>query len=540
MMDLSFDSPAHPRWFRRSFTKHGLPAAALVAAAVLLHPAIAQAEPAVLYVPTVDVTLQPVGSPGCPGNTENSAAGCTNVVNANVVVPPYGGDMPSLMMGLMVGLDPYDVHITNVRPPDYLHYTMLIPSDVDDLGSANFTCTTGNISCAANPRSRVALTSGSTVNCTNPDVLHASLFAFGRASGLEGVDNPADAMGYLPNYMLPVTGYVDACSPRVNPLGLDGMGNQIMLPLECTSADHTLCPDGPNGDAGQNSHADLLSYYQARVIDIDPPQLANVQPFDGQVFASGDPVILDVDITDADPVVGARWILTSPFLAANGFPDGVSVCTNDVCTVNWNDATPLKATASDWSFDFVGLPDDDYELTLEVSDYHGNEAQPISLVFQVGGMGGGSESGSTTGEPGGSSDGSSDDDGTSTTTSGAASSDGLGGSSGGSGSGTSRGGSSSSSGLPPQGTSDDTQGGGVTSDGVTTGSGPGNPPNDTTDGIDDPSAGSTGVEGASSTGSGGVDTDGGGCSCRSTRRGAPPWMLLPLLWGAGAVRRRRR
>lgn len=354
-------------------------------ALAVLVPTVAVAEPAVLYIPTDPVTLTPLNTPPC-GGSSNSALGCGGV-SEQADIPPYA-EADALTTAVSDGLAAYDVMVTNTRPPEYIPYVMLM-ADLDPADmSESFTCTSVGINCASRNRNALAFTSGSTMNCMDPDITHAAMYAFGRASGLEGIANPEDWMNYVPDYTTPPMGYQDSCSDRVQQNGFNDQGDPVMLPLECTSVDHFAC-DGPGGDAGQNSHQDLLAAYGDRTEDIDPPVFSNIVPEDGAVLMAGDAGValleIDVDIEDADIAVGARWTITSDALISDQFPEGVlSICTNDVCSVNWDDVSPAKATDSDWASPVdLNFPPGEYVITLEAADYHGNEAEMVTLTVTI-------------------------------------------------------------------------------------------------------------------------------------------------------------
>lgn len=446
-------------------------------------PSARAAEPAILYIPTEPVVLTPTGTAPCT-SSDHSALGCTGSVDEVTELPAYP-EAVALAEAMREALDPYDVWVTHERPPAYVPYVMLLPSDEPAPDSTSFTCVSAGINCGSRQRNDIARTRGSTMSCTNPVPLHAALYAFGRASGLEGVANPDDWMGYVPDYTNTPVGYVDACVDRVNQLGVNDMGEQIQLPLECTSLDHFACPDDADGDAQQNSHQDLLLYYGPRTVDREPPVLSNIVPADGDYVPPGGDLLLDVDIDDADPVVAVRWAIESPVLEDVGVPGGrLSICTNDVCDGSWDDATPLKATSSDWSFEIMALPLGEYTVTLEVADFHGNVAELVTHVVTVGEDPGGGES--TTGpvDPP----------------------------------------------PPPPATTDD---GVVTTGDVDPGTDSGRPPLPP-DGADTTDGGSTDTEGD------GLLLDRPSCSCRSPASGSEG--VLPLLiglLGVGVIRRRR-
>lgn len=349
----------------------------------MLAPALASAEPAIVYVPTETVTLTPLNTPPC-GSGINSALGCGGVSMAAGVtdIDPYDG-AAALITAMTDALEVYDVLVTDVRPPVYVPYLMLMPSDDPAEMSMSFTCTSAGINCSSRQRNDMLFTLGTTVNCMNPEITHAALYAFGRASGLEGVDNPDDYMNYVPDYTTPPMGFMDACADRVNQMGFNDQGNPIVQQLECTSLDHFECPDDADGDPGQNSHQDLLSYYGERTEDTEAPVFSNIVPEDGAVLAAGDPLTIDVDIADAETVLGVRWTISSPALMDLIGAESFSQCTNDSCDDNWNDATPLKATDSDWGITFQGLNPGEYTITLEAADFHGNVAEMVTYTVII-------------------------------------------------------------------------------------------------------------------------------------------------------------
>ncbi|MCX4242104.1 MYXO-CTERM sorting domain-containing protein [Paraliomyxa miuraensis] len=370
-------------------------------ALLTLAPSVASAEPGILYVPTEDITLYPTNMAPC-GASVNSALGCYGV-SEETVEPPYA-DADNLTTALANNLVEYDVMVTNVRPPEYISYVMHLASDDPADMSTSFSCAFGGINCEARNRNAITSTSGTTMNCIDPEVVHASTYAFGRVSGLEGVDNPEDWMNYVvdvgplagPDYAMAPLGFQDVCNDRVQQQGFNDRGMQVSLPLECTSVDHFTC-DGPGGMQGQNSHQDLLMYYGARVEDTEAPVLSNIVPEDGAVLMAGDDLVLDVDISDGDPIVGVRWTVTSEVFIDIIGSDTVTQCTNDVCDANWMDASPLKATDSDWEVTFAGLPPGEYAITLEAADYHGNIADMVSATVTIMGEDSGTSGPMTTG-----------------------------------------------------------------------------------------------------------------------------------------------
>lgn len=469
---------------------------ALGAAAI---PQSASAEPGILFVPNEDTVLIPVVT--CPvsqSGQNNSALGCANVAK-EINFTAFTGDHAGMMAGLQAALAPYDVTVTDVRPPEYVEYTMLVPQAGLAAENISYICGGSGINCSAAKRNDIGFLYGGTANCTNPDLVHSALAQVGRLAGLEGNSDPDDPMGYPPNFLLPATAFQDTCTERVNQFGVDDLGMEIELPFECTSLDHEDCPEPTE----INSHADLMAYYGARVDDAEAPELANVSPVDGENYEDGD-ILMDVEITDSDPIVGVRWTMQSDALEAAGIEGGVlRRCTNDVCAgpgttnpENWDGV--FHETDGDHSFSLVGLPPGEYFITLEVADYHGNVAPTVTLTVTVGpaeGGTGGSTGGGDTGD--GSTGGAS--------TGGESTGDGL---------------------LDDTGEGDSTTGAGTAAMGSTSEGG---------DDLPDPEPGAeTGVASL-----GGMSTTPDvGCACRSARpRPGGAWLLLG---GLGLLLRRRR
>ncbi|MBL4685567.1 MAG: hypothetical protein JKY37_13315, partial [Nannocystaceae bacterium] len=365
----------------------------LASLAALSLPGSASAEPTVLVIPTEAVEITNTGMCSVPqnNNLSNSALGCFNA--ASGTREPYD-DVPGMTTAFETALADFDVHVTNERPPEYLPYMMLMPSTVaPEEESQSFTCTFAGFNCDAFQRNRMAFTSGDTEQCTDPDPVHAALYAFGRMSGLEGVDNIEDPMNYPPDYTMPVTGYQDACNERVPDFAFDrDSGKTVSQPLHCTFRQHVACdpPDGAFDDAPQNSYQDLLAFYGERLDDTTAPTFENVLPEDGTVLMVGE-LILAADILDDDLYLGARWTISSPALEEAGIEGGsISKCTNQACldpqsgdALEWADGQ-LKATDSDWgATEFADAPAGEYTITLEASDFHGNVAEMITFTVTV-------------------------------------------------------------------------------------------------------------------------------------------------------------
>ncbi len=358
----------------------------------------------ILVVPDAAVTLYPptAESTVCVGNTnsDHSGLGCSIRVDAETEVAPYA-DAAALLGGLQTALAPYDVTVTHTRPPKYVPYTMLLPDDAASAEGLSFTCTLGSIDCGALNRRRVGFTTGSTMNCMDPVQLHASLYAFGRMSGLEGVADPTDPMNYPPDFTVdpPVTAFVDACVDTVFQNVFDKEGNPMPdTMLDCSpTIDHAECEgEGDMDPDQQNSHQHLLQAYGAALAaaDTTAPVVAITSPMDGEVFVLGsDPleVVLDATVTeDESAYVGAMWTLQSQaFLDAGLESDTVEFCTNDACNANplgnpWaDDPSSVKQIGVD-AFSIGIMPiEGEYTATLEVTDMHGNVSELQTVTFTV-------------------------------------------------------------------------------------------------------------------------------------------------------------
>lgn len=357
------------------------------AASLLALAPVANAEPAILYIPTEEITLQPSGIVDTPcanvsTSEYNPGLGCFPGLEMEATESPYA-DAETLTTSIATALEAFDIHVTNERPPPYLpHYMLLASDEVSKMGTS-YSCAGAPENCGTRGRNGIATTSGGTMNCMDPDALQAALYAVGRMAGLEGSVNPDDPMHYPPDFMTPASEFQDQCdsiAPLIDPKTM------MPLPAECTSVDHNGCDMGE-----QNTVADLTAYYGARVEDADPPTLTNPQPTEGQDFELGPMgftnITFSVELADADPIAGLSWTIESDVFVEGLGRNYISACTNNHCDTNLIEGDPFKATDSPWSF-AVDLPGGSYDVTIEAADYHGNVAEVVSYTFTVnGGMG---------------------------------------------------------------------------------------------------------------------------------------------------------
>jgi MYXO-CTERM domain-containing protein len=372
----------------------------MLASAAMMIASTAHAEPiqipGIVYIPTEPVTLIPSGAAGDPmctgAGTIHSGLGCTNTVEMETTVDPFAG-ADTLATDLAAALAAFDVTVTTTRPPKYVPYMMINPSDTVNDMSTSFTCTGGAADCSALSRHRIGSMNGGSQNCMMPDLLHQTLYTFGRLSGLEGLD-PAGAvtgvMTYIPDYTMPQSTFVDECVAIVPQQGFNDRMMQVDLPLECTSLDHT-CDMGE-----QNSTADLTATYGAPLAapDETAPVVEISTPMEGEVFQLGDDpiqVVLDGTITEDDSAyVGVYWTVQSDAFMDLLGTDLVEFCTNDACdqlglpSVFDDHAAPAVLLGTDAiALSFDNPPAGSYTATLEATDMYGNVSEIATVNFTV-------------------------------------------------------------------------------------------------------------------------------------------------------------
>lgn len=355
----------------------------VVALALVPSVANAVAKPGIIYIPVEDVTLQPSGEGECVlvgfGDVDSSL-GCTPGVDVAEMVAPHA-DAATLAESVATALAAFDVRVTTERPPGYLPYFLLLPSDTVSAEGTSFTCTSSPSGCAGRRRNAIGFTNGGTTNCTVPDLTQQTLYAVGRMIGLEGSENELDPMHFPPDYenVAAASAFQDMCDAIAPQLALEDPF--APLPLECTSVDH----EGGGCEAGnQNTVQDLLAYFGPSAEDLDAPVLTNILPEDGAVIEGE--LNFDVDIEEASGFVGVQWTVSSPVLdGVEGVNNGeFTWCTNPHCDTDFGEGQPFLAVDAEWGRSLSGLPAGDYTITLEVSDYHGNDAEAVVINVTIG------------------------------------------------------------------------------------------------------------------------------------------------------------
>ncbi|MCR9163381.1 MAG: hypothetical protein ACE37F_20350 [Nannocystaceae bacterium] len=360
-----------------------LSTAAILATLTTSSVAMADTKPAIIWVPTADVEATPSGTvdshcqkTGMSGS--GIAAGCLpNVAEPTTLSPSDAAQ--DIADGIAAAYAAYDLRVVTEAPPEYVPVYALFTGAEASKENNSHTCTSSLSNCAALSRdvAYFAFLDG-TNQCSDPDAVTAGVFATGLLAGLEGKDGAAsDWMNYPPDFANPPTEFVDECGAIAAPLGgKDGMTAQ---PLDCTSLDHTGCEGGE-----QNSHADLIENLGPNAADDQPPIITLVSPADGDVIAEGDPLNATARIEEGSNYAAVRITIASDALEGAVAGGEFSFCTTDICDRNFLDGDPFKTVDTEWtSGDIADLPGGEYIVTVEASDYYGNEAETVQVTVTV-------------------------------------------------------------------------------------------------------------------------------------------------------------
>jgi MYXO-CTERM domain-containing protein len=344
---------------------------------------------AVLVIPDAEVMLVPASM--CPipqGGQDNSGLLCSAGVSMPTAFPPIAG-LADIITGVETALAPYNILVTSTMPPPYVPFQMLIPTDnVDDM-SMGVTCTAAGTDCDGKKRNDIGFTLAGTMACMDPDPIHASLYAFGRMSGLEGKNNPMDPMNYPPDYTMPATAYQDACDAMVQTIDPKTM---MPDPFVCVGLIHEVhCMDMMDQ---QNSHLELEAVYGAGpwVEDTTAPTVDSIEmPENGAMIPEGMGISLNAMVSDDSGTVFARWTIQSPALAGiDPADDTGTLCkgTNDACALTY-DGGSMPHYDSSQGFPVSelsgALPGGEYTITFEASDLSGNTIEPMSVTVTIAG-----------------------------------------------------------------------------------------------------------------------------------------------------------
>lgn len=362
-----------------------LSTAAILATLTTSSVAMAETKPAIVWVPTADVEATPSGTVDSPcqktGMSGSAVAGgcLPNVAEATTLSPSDSAQ--DIADGIAAAYAAYDLHVVTEAPPSYVPVYALFTGAEASKENNSHSCTSTLANCAALSRDvgYFAFLDGTNM-CTDPDVVTAGVFATGLLAGLEGKEDAAgDWMNYPPDFENPPTEFLDECGAIAAPLaGKDGMTPQ---PLDCTSLDHTGCDGGE-----QNSHADLRENLGINAADEEAPVITLTSLADGDVIAEGGILNATATIDEGSGFAAVRITIASDSLdGVDGVVGGeLSFCTTDICDRNFLEGDPFKASDSEWSSgDLPGLPGGEYTITVEASDYYGNEAETVAVTVTV-------------------------------------------------------------------------------------------------------------------------------------------------------------
>lgn len=360
-----------------------LSTAAILATLTTSSVAVAATKPAIIWVPTADVEATPSGTVDSPcqktGMSGSAiAGGCLpNVAEATTLSPSESAQ--EIADGIAAAYAAYDLRVVTEAPPSYVPVYALFTGAEASKENNSHSCTSTVANCAALSRDAAyfAFLDGTNM-CSDPDAVTAGVFATGLLAGLEGKDGAAsDWMNYPPDFANLPTEFVDECGAIAAPLGgKDGMSPQ---PLDCTSLDHTGCEGGE-----QNSHADLMENFGANAADEQPPIITLMSPADGDVIEEGGVLNATARIEEGSEYVAVRITIASDALEGAVAGSEFSFCTTDICDRNFLDNDPFKTVDSEWtSGDIADLPGGEYTITVEASDYYGNEAETIQVTVTV-------------------------------------------------------------------------------------------------------------------------------------------------------------
>jgi uncharacterized protein (TIGR03382 family) len=296
-------------------------------------PASAVGLPHVLYVNFDGVTLE-------------SGAWQDDATHNQTVFPEFGGEWPpfgeavggpireAVLAALRSDFDGFGIEITDERPAEGL-YTMVVVSPKNAGGS---TLGVANVVCGGGNRAGVAFAFFGAAGGDASKIASTIAHEGAHSLGLDHVLDTADVM--YPTHSGGDPAFVDACVP----LDADAI---------CTDVHAQFCPVGQ-----QNSVAELGDMLGTGEVDHEGPALEIVAPGDGDRFAIGEAVAVQVEATDDVGVQQVKLYRSDDLVGTDvGAP-------------------------YDWSLD--QLEEGVYELRAVGIDASGNEAESAIVTFAVG------------------------------------------------------------------------------------------------------------------------------------------------------------
>jgi hypothetical protein len=350
------------------------------------------AAPGILYVAMTGVTLRP----NCGnGDNANAALNCSPLVDQETVFPAFGSgaQQTTVFQELQGYYEPFNLVMTNERPPDWVPYTMaVVGGTASQAGQGGGTCGVANVACDGLKRNHVSLTFPESCG----GVAEIAAQETSHNWGLEHVDNQTDLLYPFNNGGFKT--FVDGCHDI----------NHATSETEITQCDYIheeYCPAGAGEQ--QNSYAELLGVFGPRQVDDIAPVIASMSPENGATLTSDDNVSVTARVEENSNFLAAKWTWI------DGLPEDLESytrCTNNTCDLDYNVGVGFDPNEIAW--DFVALeqpPPGEYTFKFEVVDAYGNyDSQTVT--FTVEGAAG-SDSGGDSGD-GGTGGGSGDDGGT--------------------------------------------------------------------------------------------------------------------------------
>ena len=262
------------------------------------------------------------------GGVDDATQNVTQIADLVGTFAPYGdgSKRSAVMQAVHADWAPYGVMLTDDRPSSGAYTMNMVgptnPFDDDRLGVAPLDCndaqTFSNITFAFHSADD-GFSAAITATTISQEIAHSY--------GLEHVNEPGDIMN--PYNAGGDPGFTDDC-----------------LPL----SDTPLCPSQHEAECGtddeQNAHRELVARFGSASPDESPPDVEIVSPADGWQFAIGTDFTIEVEVSDE---VGVRELVL--------FNNGEMVQADDT---------------EPWGWDITTVPEGEYELYVEASDFAGN------------------------------------------------------------------------------------------------------------------------------------------------------------------------
>lgn len=229
-----------------------------------------------------------------------------------------------------VAMSPYgvDVRVDDTLPPHLPRTTVMVGGLAEQLGLdpavAGFACV---VDCGDRWSSDFAFAFARDLPSIANNVLHEAAHTWGLDHVVE-----QDLLMY------PLGASYDADWGS----GCVGVSTQTSAP-RCLDQHTQWCPPQQ-----QDSHAELLAAFGPAVVDLDAPRLEIVAPESGTVLAPGEPLVLELDVSDEDGDPGYRIVVPE---------------------LEWEHVAYLAETRLE-----LALPPGAFTVRVEAIDHAGNES----------------------------------------------------------------------------------------------------------------------------------------------------------------------